>query len=221
MQGAGHFEKQLPPFTLLTATPLFFDWTRPHLKVPETGKLLVGLQALEVVTVASLDLPPLLPLVAQPSTGRSTHSSPPLGNQLLQGSQGLLQPLPCDRAAGQKGPVDPSTEVFQAKTLFEARQVDRSRQVLLVGEDEDGHRLPLGQPADPLQLQLGLLQALLVTRVNDEDDCVGRSCVRPPERSCLVLAPDVPDVEDPTQSRLHLRMLGSMEILESSAGGFF
>ena len=102
-------------------------------------------------------------------------------------------------------------------TFLKARQVHSSGEVLLVGEDQ--HRnslslgqpvsffiyasssylyLPLGEPANPLQLELGLLQPLLVARVHDEDDRVRGACVRPPEGPRLVLPSDVPDVEDPT-----------------------
>ena len=102
-------------------------------------------------------------------------------------------------------------------TFLKARQVHSSGEVLLVGEDEHGHSLslgqpvaffyicqflllylPLGQPANPLQLELGLLQPLLVARVHDEDDRVRGARVRPPEGPRLVLPSDVPDVEDPT-----------------------
>ena len=102
-------------------------------------------------------------------------------------------------------------------TFLKARQVHSSGEVLLVGEDQHGHSLslgqpvaffifasfsflslPLDQPADPLQLQLGLLQPLLVARVHHEDDRVRGACVRPPEGPRLVLPSDVPDVEDPT-----------------------
>ena len=99
-------------------------------------------------------------------------------------------------------------------TFLKARQVNSSGEVLLVGEDQHGHSLslgqpvsffifasfllPLDQPANPLQLQLGLLQPLLVARVHDEDDRVRGACVRPPEGPRLVLPSDVPDVEDPT-----------------------
>ena len=130
---------------------------------------------------------------------------------------------------------EPST-ISNNLTFLKTRQVHSSGEVLLVGEDQHRHSLslgqpvaffytcqflflPLDQPANPLQLQLGLLQPLLVARVHDEDDRVRGACVRPPEGPRLVLPSDVPDVEDPTQSRLHLRIHGSMEILESLAGG--
>ena len=58
--------------------------------------------------------------------------------------------------------------------------------------------LSFDQPANPLQLELGLLQPLLVARVHDEDDRVRGARVRPPEGPRLVLPSDVPDVEDPT-----------------------
>ena len=110
---------------------------------------------------------------------------------------------------------EPST-ISNNLTFLKARQVHSSGEVLLVGEDQHGHSLSLGQPvsfffyicqllflpleqpADPLQLQLGLLQPLLVARVHDEDDRVRGACVRPPEGPRLVLPSDVPDVEDPT-----------------------
>ena len=54
-----------------------------------------------MMAVAPLNLPPLLPLRTKARTRRSAHGAPPLGDQLVESKERLLQPLPGDRAAGK------------------------------------------------------------------------------------------------------------------------
>jgi hypothetical protein len=64
-------------------------------------------------------------------------------------------------------------------------------QVLLVGKDEEETLLHLPISQNPVQLLLGLIDAVSVLRIDDKDETLGARIVVPPERSDLVLPSDV------------------------------
>ena len=81
-------------------------------------------------------------------TGGSARHLASLKYQLLKVVQRLLQPLPGDAAAGADCPADPPAQLAQPQPGLEASRVQGPRQVLLVGEDQDGDGVPLSQLSD-------------------------------------------------------------------------
>ena len=65
-------------------------------------------------------------------------------------------------------------------------------QILLIGEYEYGNARIVGTAGRPGQFHFGLLEALRVARVDDEDDAVGAARVRFPKRAQLLLSAHVP-----------------------------
>ena len=68
-------------------------------------------------------------------------------------------------------------------------------QILLVGENEEQAVLHFTVAQYALELVLGLVDALAVLGVDDEDKALSAGIVVPPEGTDLVLATDVPNVE--------------------------
>ncbi len=112
-------------------------------------------------------------------------------DQLVQLFDTLVQALTGNGARGLDMPVVTRAERFEAEKCLDLGNVQRAREVLLVGQHEDGDVARV--LADLEQLQLGLLQSILFGGVDDEDDAVSATCVRPPKRSQLFLTADVPN----------------------------
>lgn len=66
------------------------------------------------------------------------------------------------------------------------------RQILLVGEDQEGSIAQLILVQHALQLLTGLNDTIAIVAVDDEDDTLGVLEVVPPERTDLVLTTDIP-----------------------------
>lgn len=69
------------------------------------------------------------------------------------------------------------------------------RQILLVGEDEEGSIAQLILVQHALQLLTGLNNTIAIVAVNDEDNALCVLEVVPPQRTDLVLATDIPHGE--------------------------
>ena len=92
-----------------------------HLEVMAAAPLeVMAMAPLEVMAMASLYLPPHLAL--RPHAGRPADCLPPLGYQLLQGGQPLLQALARHRAAGQDHPGRVPPQVLQPQPLLQLGQ---------------------------------------------------------------------------------------------------
>lgn len=103
----------------------------------------------------------------------------------------LVQALTGDGARGLDVPVVARAERFEAEKCLDLGHVQGAREVLLVGQHEDGDVARV--LADLEQLEFGLLQSVLFGGVDDEDDAVGAASVRPPKRPQLFLTSDVPN----------------------------
>ena len=103
----------------------------------------------------------------------------------------LVQALAGDGARGLDVPVVAVAKRFKAEKSLDFGHVQRAREVLLVGQHEDGDVARV--LADLEQLQLGLLQSVFFGRVYDEDDAVGAASVRPPKRPQLLLTANIPN----------------------------
>ena len=159
--------------------------------------------SLEVVAVWSLNL--FVDPVLAGGGWRSARISPLLDYELLEAGEGLLQPLARHAAAGLDGPAHVPPQVLHPELLLQLAEVPGQGQVLLVGQHQDGHRVPLCQLGYLEKLELGFLESVAVAGVHHEDDGVGAPGVAPPQGPGLVLAPDIPDVKHLAQSSFHLK----------------
>jgi hypothetical protein len=66
---------------------------------------------------------------------------------------------------------------------------------LLVGKDEKQAVLHFPVTENTVKLLAGLIDALTITRVDDENEALCTGVVMPPERTNLILTADVPDIE--------------------------
>jgi len=111
-------------------------------------------------------------------------------DELVQLLHTFVQTLTGDRTRRLDVPVVGRAELFESELRLDLRDVEGARKILLVGQDQD--RDVASCLPDLEQLQLGLLQSVLLAGVDDEDDAVGASRVRPPKRPQLFLAADIP-----------------------------
>jgi hypothetical protein len=66
---------------------------------------------------------------------------------------------------------------------------------LLVGKDEKQAVLHFSVTENTVELLAGLVDALTITRVYDEDEALCAGVIMSPERTNLILTADVPDIE--------------------------
>eukprot|EP00413_Alexandrium_margalefii_P015357 CAMPEP_0204533932 /NCGR_PEP_ID=MMETSP0661-20131031/12579_1 /ASSEMBLY_ACC=CAM_ASM_000606 /TAXON_ID=109239 /ORGANISM="Alexandrium margalefi, Strain AMGDE01CS-322" /LENGTH=327 /DNA_ID=CAMNT_0051540351 /DNA_START=136 /DNA_END=1118 /DNA_ORIENTATION=- len=116
------------------------------------------------------------------------------GESARQPIQALIEAVACRRTRRLDEPLAVA-QVVQSQLLGDIRCSHRVRQVLLVGKHED-HRVAHLLLVQHLgELLPGVLDAVAVVAVHDEDQPVGALVVVAPERPDLVLAADVPNGE--------------------------
>ena len=130
-------------------------------------------------------LPPLLLLLQR---------LPPLHYHLVQLVHALVQTLSYDGAGRLDVIRGGRAQLGQSQLPLDLPDIQRPRQVLLVGDDQQRGPLVLGEAGDLVQLGAGLLQPLRVHRVHHVHDAVRAPAVGLPQRPQLLLAPDVPEV---------------------------
>ena len=104
---------------------------------------------------------------------------PPPPDHLLELVHPFLETLPGDGARGLKMDLTAETNVFETEKSLKLVDFKGGREILFVGENEDGdgvlaHVVVVGRCAlaDPLQLQLCFLEPLFFGGVYDKDDAV-------------------------------------------------
>lgn len=123
----------------------------------------------------------------------------PLEDHVVERVEPLVQPLAGDGARGLHVAAvrvaRARRQLAQPQQPLQLPRLARARQVLLVGQHQDGHARVVRRLGRADQLHLGLLHALHVHRVQHEHDAVRAARVRLPQRPQLLLPAHVPHEE--------------------------
>ncbi len=112
----------------------------------------------------------------------------------LEPVEALVQALSGGGDGGLDVPVSLRQRV-QSQRIGDLSSVHRVRQILLVGEDQQDGVPKVVLVEHLVQLLLRLVDAILIVRVNDENEALGVLEVVSPQRSDLGLTTDVPHRE--------------------------